>query len=697
MGRVAQSLVGAAAAYLLAACLIHLTDLTVAAAWAQGAAGCAVVCAAWTLLRPTQHGPALLWGAALLSVAQGPPIRAGPTSQPPTASAVQTSFHVQSVERTRWGELRLVGRANGGPLQRVRSRFVGPVAAGDVLHLTARAEWRASAWRFDHAVWRRLIHRKSSRPQLMDMRTRALAWVRQSLPPPADAWAAALLFGEAWAAPFSQRSAYRDLGLLHLLSISGMHFWVWSALLRRLLPRPLRKLRWPLLTLLAALAEFSPAVTRAAVALGLRDACASRGLSVSPWSLWSVALAVETARTPRTSLGFLLSYAATAGLLLCRRVRLRSSVPRILLPSAAAALCTAPILHAHQATVEPWSIPLTPVFALLLPFRMLVTLFALPVLTRSGAASVLAAMDQTEAQLLGWVRDWAWTPGALPQVSSLFFGALCFLLIAILLAVRLAPWVRGIALAALLAMGLVSEAPAPKLLSHSRDWLVLASTDGTVIFPRHARISLHEFALDRSLLPLLAQARARGPWWAAGLSSSQLQRLRARLPSCASLNASAPLRLGGAQVHALPAAAGWWIALPEGDRIVLRAQSEATAHALARRCAALRPHTVYSPVPTNHSLDLAHLASVWRVRQWLSPSPIRKLSGYLEPSHPSPGYARERLRSLPSRRRRDGIPRRVPHRTRSTPRPVGRPSRPRGTRNQRTPLSRIRTLRPELS
>lgn len=250
------------------------------------------------------------------------------------------------------------------------------------------------------------------------------SWVRQrlqrNLPPPHRAMASALLLGEKGELETQQRQSYRRLGLLHLLAISGMHFWVWSGLLRRLLPRPTGWLRLPILFAFAALADFSDPVLRAFTAVLIRDWLAARGRGVAPFTLWSSAAWVELALAGdgETSLGFLLTYLATAALLWGRPPHRCGWWRRLLQPSTTAFLGTMPTLHALQGTIEPWSIPLTPVFALMIPPRLVASLLSISHALTSIGSWMMQSIHNLEIGLMAWAAALPAAPWVATQLPN---------------------------------------------------------------------------------------------------------------------------------------------------------------------------------------------------------------------------------------------------------------------------------------
>jgi predicted membrane metal-binding protein len=417
----------------------------------------------------------------------------------------------------------------------VRSSLPQPPPAGARVRLQARARIQRGRLVLDYAVWR-AAGGGSDPPGLL---ARARSWVRTRLQarlPSSDAGLArALLLGESHAAPGLQRTAYRQLGLLHLLCISGLHFWVWGGLLRRLLPGRCAILRWPCLIALAGLAQFSAPVLRAATALALREWMAARGRACLGWQLWAFALWVELTRSAGLPMGLLLSYAATAGLLWAPMVSKRRWFLRGMLPSAAAFLATAPLLHSWQATVEAWSIPLTPVFALLLPFRLLACVLSCVPFGDGLGSMLFAGTRFIEHSCLGLLEGLPGTPWPLPHVSSLsIFWACC----ACLLVLRMRARAAGYG-AILLGSGVLlgwstrySDSPASRLVvsDGASRWLIATGHTGSVLMSLDGTRSNSPRQLERALLPALARARARPPWRVIGASPRLLTELNPWLP-----------------------------------------------------------------------------------------------------------------------------------------------------------------------
>jgi hypothetical protein len=477
---------------------------------------------ALVLLFPRQTAWLLVPAAAGLAWA-----RAGPAPAAVPDAQLHTQARAVVVEaRVRWARVEplrgcsfQVDQLSGMPPGLrvwVRSTLLRAPAAGSRVRLQARARLVNQKLELDHAVWK-LLPWERSPPSILQ---NARSWVRSRLQtrlPKIDAGLArALLLGESQAAPSFQRLAYRQLGLLHLLFISGLHFWVWSGLLRRLLPSRMAWLRWPVLFALAGLAQFSAPVLRAATALALREWLAARGRACLAWQLWACALWVEIARSAGLPMGLLLSYAATAGLLWVPPTPGRHWLLRSLVPSAAAFLATAPLVHTWQATLEAWSIPLTPVFACLLPFRLLGSaLTCLPFGAWLGSG-LFASTRFLEDRCLDLLAELPGTPWPLPHFSSL---AVCLACAGCLLILRMRARLAGASLLAVMGCILLGSAESHghlhatpiQLDCDPGNWVIATSQNGSWLIPLDNERLASRLRLGHGFLPLLAKSKARPP------------------------------------------------------------------------------------------------------------------------------------------------------------------------------------------
>lgn len=283
----------------------------------------------------------------------------------------------------------------------------------------------------ERAGWQALAAGSAARPPILTLRQAVRRRLQQTLPPAEAGLASALILGERLGVQEETVEAYRRLGLLHILAVSGMHLWLWDALLRRFLPRPARCLRLPALVLATLLAGAGAPVTRALSAVLLRDLGARLGRRIPSSALWSAALFVEMALLPprEADVGLILSYCATAGLIAASRGRGRGAAGRVLLPSAAAFLASAPWLHALQGTVEPWTILFTPLLGPLFPVRLV--LYCLAMATPAGrvCGALLHGIAWLEGAVLSAAERLPFSPMPLTHAPTLAVAALCALLL----------------------------------------------------------------------------------------------------------------------------------------------------------------------------------------------------------------------------------------------------------------------------
>ena len=136
--------------------------------------------------------------------------------------------------------------------------------------------------------------------------------------------ATAMLFGSKENMAEDDIQAFRDLGIAHVLSVSGLHvgllggviLWIMACL------RVPRKIKfWVLAIWLFAYGTatgFSPATLRASITLLYWEGAQYYGKSVDPPTMLSFTMATVLAISPweRHSVGFVLSFTATAGIML---------------------------------------------------------------------------------------------------------------------------------------------------------------------------------------------------------------------------------------------------------------------------------------------------------------------------------------------------------------------------------------------
>ncbi|MCX8229459.1 MAG: ComEC/Rec2 family competence protein [Planctomycetota bacterium] len=373
---------------------------------------------------------------------------------------------------------------------------------------------------FKEAVWQ-ILPLQQALPFWVRLRNQVRNHLNSRLSNPSAGMAKALLLGEKTDLPQDLTDGYRRFGILHLLAISGMHFWFWDALFRRLLPRRILWLRIPLLFLAAGLANFSPAVVRAGFALGLRDFVHARGLRVCPFHLVAGALWTEALLFPERAagLGMVLTYSATWALLLVKTPQNANGFQKILLSSTAAFLATVPPLHALQGTLEPWSIPLTPLFGLLLPLRLIASLLALFPSGPALADAILRTSVTLESTALDFLKHLPGAPWFLPQCyETLLFlgccGGLLFLWRPPSLHLRswIHPGVLGIGVLVFSLLVPLPGKPGVAMLPVGHGLLSMVSAqEETLLFDVGSKSLPPKTLVDRLLLPFLAAKRWAKP------------------------------------------------------------------------------------------------------------------------------------------------------------------------------------------
>ncbi len=227
----------------------------------------------------------------------------------------------------------------------------------------------------------------------------------------------ALVIAEMSAVPAEQRDRFARAGLVHMLSVSGLHVAVIAVALEllagalRVPPMPARLGTLALLALYVAGIGAPPPAVRAAVMLGLLVAGRAAQRPTSPWAVVAVGSAAPLA-SARTvlDLGWQLSVAGTVALVaggaLAARLLpgdwrgLRRALARGLVVSVVATLVTAPLVawtFGRVALLGPLTnLVADPLMAVLQPVLFLALCIPVPAVERFAADAahlLLAAFD----------------------------------------------------------------------------------------------------------------------------------------------------------------------------------------------------------------------------------------------------------------------------------------------------------------
>ena len=347
------------------------------------------------------------------------------------------------------------------------------------------------------------------RALLSSLRARARAMISRRFGSDAPL-ALALLVAETREIPAETRDRFAASGLVHVLSVSGLHVSIVAraALLllaaARLSPRAARVTGLALTGAYVALLGAPPPAVRAAVMLGAADAAVLLQRPTSPWAGLALGAAAPLLLDPRDvlDLGWQLSVAGMASLVasgtLSRRLvtgRLagwRAALARELLAGTLATVVTAPLVafaFGRVSLAGPVSnLAAAPVVALLQPALFLAMLLEplppLAALVADAARPLLAALDTIAAAFSA-------LPGVAPVVAP---SALTAALL-------------GAAVIALLMACSSDTATRPALAAAA---LVAASAWGSVVRPAPGAVELH--MLDVGQGDALALRTPAGRW-----------------------------------------------------------------------------------------------------------------------------------------------------------------------------------------
>lgn len=276
---------------------------------------------------------------------------------------------ITHLEQTATGEKQLLAQQQPLPAL-VRTQVVSvcpPPAAGALVQLQGRADAdprltvRAPTW-----------HQVSAPVGLSAVGARwrhSAQMVTARLPAPVGGVVSAMVWGDTSDLDADVRAEVRQVGLSHLLVVSGAHFTlaltVWSVLVVGLRPRMRRWILWVPAGALIVLVGSEPSVLRAAAMAAISWLALNLGRrSVAPAAL-SATVIVLLVVTPDLAVnwGFALSAMATAGIVTvgrCLTERWAAQMPRELAATLAisltAQIATLPLVVAFSGNVGMWSL-----------------------------------------------------------------------------------------------------------------------------------------------------------------------------------------------------------------------------------------------------------------------------------------------------------------------------------------------------
>lgn len=307
---------------------------------------------------------------------------------------------------------------------------------------------------------------------------------------------AGFLIGETDRIDEADVEAMRRSGLAHFVAVSGSNVALFLGLLAvaagPLAMGPKRRALIGLLGLpvYAAATRFEPSVMRASVMAGIALGGRLAGLVLEAWQLLSVAVSILVLADPTltSNVGFQLSVAATAGVLVGARWPVRGILARTLAVTMGAQLAVAPLLVAHFGAVP----VLSP----------LVNLVAAPLV---AASTVMGAVGVAGVGFLvtpaAWVAEMvlvlARGAAGWPQLS----GVALVGLLALVCLFRLFPSSRGPALvAASIGVLVATTAPHPGLPDAGAVVLDVGQGDSILIHGGNGIFALVDGGPDRTLV-----------------------------------------------------------------------------------------------------------------------------------------------------------------------------------------------------
>lgn len=212
------------------------------------------------------------------------------------------------------------------------------------------------------------------------------------LPEPLASLGLGILIGQQNTLPDDLTEQLRQVGLIHIVAVSGYNLTIIIYFSQRLLKKRSRFQALvtsnTLIVLFLLVTGFSPSIVRAAVVSGIGLVMWYYGRNVKPLMILLLAAVITAGWNPLyiwSSVGWYLSFAAFFGVLVLgpllhkRFVPARSQnklLPQILTETIAAQICTIPILLYIFSTLSVISVVANILVVPLIPFVMLATLIA---------------------------------------------------------------------------------------------------------------------------------------------------------------------------------------------------------------------------------------------------------------------------------------------------------------------------------
>ncbi len=233
---------------------------------------------------------------------------------------------------------------------------------------------------------------KSGQNKVDVFRRRFAAGLQNILPEPLASLGLGILIGQRSTLPEDLTEQLRQVGLIHIVAVSGYNLTIIIYFSQRIFQRRSRfqalVISNVLIILFLLVTGFSPSIVRAAVVSGIGLVMWYYGRNIKPMMILLLAAVITAGVNPLyiwSSIGWYLSFAAFFGVLVLGPLLHKRFVPRkaqsrllpqILTETIAAQICTVPILLYIFSTLSVVSLLANILVVPLIPFVMLATLIA---------------------------------------------------------------------------------------------------------------------------------------------------------------------------------------------------------------------------------------------------------------------------------------------------------------------------------